>query len=81
MALARQLFTEPFDWPNCVCCYRYEQIIQFYDDGTWEPRFVSHGPGCDAWAEYRPFWRIDVDLEGPEGDNVGLAGTGMGRCR
>lgn len=66
----RQLFTEPFDWPNCVCCYRYEQIIQFYDDGTWEPRFVSHGPGCDAWAEYRPFWRIDVDLEGPEGDNV-----------
>lgn len=66
----RQLFTEPFDWPNCVCCYRYEQIIQFYDDGTWEPRFVSHGPGCDAWAEYRPFWRIDLDLEGPEGDDV-----------
>ena len=66
----RQLFTEPFDWPNCICCYRYEQIIHFYEDGTWEPRFISHGPGCDALAEYRPFWRIDLDLDGAEDDSV-----------
>lgn len=66
----RQLFTEPFDWPNCICCYRYEQIVTFYEDGTWEPRFISHGPGCDAWAEYRPFWRIDLDLGGAEDDTV-----------
>lgn len=56
-----QLFTEPFDWPNCICCYRYEQIIRFYDDGSFEPRFISQGPGCDDLSIYRPFWRIDLD--------------------
>ena len=61
----RQLYTEFLRWPNCVCCYRYEQIIRFYDDGSFEPRFISHGPGCDDLSTYRPFWRIDMDI----GDN------------
>lgn len=64
----RQLFTEFTRWPNCICCYRYEEVIHFYADGTFEPRFVSHGPGCDDLSVYRPFWRIDLDLNGPTGD-------------
>lgn len=59
-----QLYTEFLRWPNCICCYRYEQIIRFYADGTFEPDFISHGPGCDDISEYRPFWRIDLDFGG-----------------
>ncbi len=68
----RQIFTEFTRWPNCICCYRYEEIIRFYEDGTLEFRFVSHGPGCDDLSVYRPFWRIDVDLDDPENDQVWL---------
>ncbi len=67
-----QLFTEFTHWPNCICCYRYEQIIRFYEDGRLDFRFVSHGPGCDDLSIYRPFWRIDVDLDGPDNDSVWL---------
>jgi hypothetical protein len=66
----RQLFTEFLHWPNCICCYRYEEIMRFYADGSFEPRFVSHGPGCDDLSIYRPFWRIDLDLNGPDNDQV-----------
>lgn len=65
-----QLFTEFTHWPNCICCYRYEQIMRFFMDGTLEFEFVSHGPGCDDVPSYRPFWRIDIDLDGPENDEV-----------
>lgn len=68
----RQLFTEFTRWPNCICCYRYEQSIRYYADGRFELIFVSHGPGCDDVSIYRPFWRIDLDLDGPEGDEVWL---------
>ncbi len=68
----RQLFTEPFDWPNCICCYRYEQVMRFFADGSFEPRFVSHGPGCDDPSVYRPFWRLDLELDGEAGNEVWL---------
>ena len=60
----RQLFTEFTHWPNCICCYRYEEVMQFYDDGRFAFGFVSHGPGCDDLSIYRPFWRIDLTLNG-----------------
>lgn len=66
----RQLFTEFTRWPNCICCYRYEEIIRFYADGAFELRFVSHGPGCDDLSIYRPFWRINLALDGPNNDQV-----------
>ena len=66
----RQTFTEPFDWPNCICCYRYTQVLTFYADGGFQPSFVAHGPGCDDPNVYRPFWRIDFDLDGAQGDAV-----------
>ncbi len=68
----RQMFTEFTRWPNCICCYRYEEIMRFYADGRFQPRFISHGPGCDDLSVYRPFWRIDVDLDGGPGDQVWL---------
>jgi len=66
----RQLFTEFMVWPNCVCCYRYEQVLRFYDDGALDLQFISHGPGCDDPMFYRPFWRIDLDLDGPENEEL-----------
>ena len=33
---------------------------------------MSHGPGCDDLSVYRPFWRIDVDLDDPQNDEVWL---------
>ncbi len=60
----RQLFTEFLAWPNCVCCYRYEEIIRFYADGSMDLDFISHGPGCDDPMIYRAFWRIDLELAG-----------------
>lgn len=44
--------------------------MRFNADGSFEPRFVSHGPGCDDLSIYRPFWRIDLDLNGPDNDQV-----------
>lgn len=58
----QQLYTEFLRWPNCICCYRYEQIIRFFSDGSMELDFISHGPGCDDLSSYRPFWRIDLDI-------------------
>jgi hypothetical protein len=66
----RQLYTEFTRWPNCICCYRYEQVMRFFADGAFESRFVSHGPGCDDPSVYRPFYRIDLDLNGSEDDEV-----------
>ncbi|WP_095041976.1 c-type cytochrome [Candidatus Promineifilum breve] len=67
-----QIFTEFTRWPNCICCYRYEQVLRFFSDGRFELRFISHGPGCDDISIYRPFWRVDIDLDGPENDQVWL---------
>lgn len=66
----RQLFSEFTRWPNCVCCYRYEQAMRFFADGRFESVFLSHGPGCDDPSIYRPFYRIDLDLNGPADDRV-----------
>ncbi len=65
----RQLFTEFTRWPNCICCYRYEEVLRLFDDGTFETRFVSHGPGCDDLSIYRPFWRINLDLNDSDDNN------------
>jgi hypothetical protein len=65
-----QLFTEFTYWPNCICCYRYEQIMRFYEDGRFALGFVSHGPGCDDLSVYRPFWRLDLTLDGREATDV-----------
>ncbi len=65
-----QLFTEFTRWPNCVCCYRYEEALAFYEDGSFETQFVSHGPGCDDLSIYQPLWRIDLDLKDAGNDEA-----------
>lgn len=67
-----QIFTEFTRWPNCICCYRYQQVLRFFADGRFELHFISHGPGCDDLSIYRPFWRVDLDLDGPDTDQVWL---------
>ncbi len=64
------MFTEFTFWPNCVCCYRYEEALRLFGDGRLETEFVSHGPGCDDLSIYRPFWRIDLDLNGGGNDQA-----------
>lgn len=66
----RQMFTEFTRWPNCICCYRYEQVLRFFAGGALDVLFVSHGPGCDDLSEYRPFWRIDLDINDGENNTV-----------
>jgi cytochrome c551/c552 len=66
----RQLFSEFTRWPNCICCYRYEQAMRFFADGSFESDFLSHGPGCDDPSIYRPFVRIDMELNGPADDQA-----------
>ncbi len=66
----RQLFTEPFDWPNCICCYRYIQVMTFGADGSFEPDFISEGPGCDELSEYRPFWRFNLAMNGEANESL-----------
>lgn len=65
-----QLFTEFTRWPNCICCYRYDEGLALFEDGSFETRFVSHGPGCDDLSIYQPMWRIDLDLKDPNRDSV-----------
>lgn len=75
----RQLFTEFTHWPNCICCYRYEQIMQFNADGSFIARFESHGPGCDDLSVYRPFWRIDVGGSSADGGRAVVWQDGVWR--
>jgi hypothetical protein len=70
--MVSQLFTEFTRWPNCICCYRYEQIMVFKEDGAFEANFVSHGPGCEDLSVYQPLWRIDMTLGTPAGGDVYL---------
>ncbi|MEZ4519029.1 MAG: hypothetical protein R3C44_20155 [Chloroflexota bacterium] len=65
----RQVFTEFTRWPNCICCYRYEQVMHFYRRPV-RAALRFNGPGCDDLSIYRPFWRIDLTLDGPGGDEV-----------
>jgi hypothetical protein len=44
--------------------------LRFYADGTLGLHFISHGPGCDDPMIYRTFWRIDLDLDGPENEEL-----------
>lgn len=68
----RQTFTEFTRWPNCICCYRYEQFVRLFADGHMAFGFVSHGPGCDDPSVYRPFWRIDLEFDEQQSNQVWL---------
>jgi PKD repeat protein len=55
------------NWGN-TCNYRYEQHIQFFNDGRFRVVSGAFGKGCGTNALYRPIVRIDIGVAGDEGD-------------
>lgn len=51
------------------CNYRYEQHMQFYDDGSFRIASGAYGKGCGTNALYRPLVRIDL-AAGDDSDNT-----------
>lgn len=51
------------------CNYRYQQHMQFFDDGRFRVVAGAFGKGCANNALYRPVTRIDIDVDGPDGDS------------
>lgn len=52
------------------CAYRYEQRYQFYADGRFRVKQGAFGKGCNNNGIYRPLVRIDMAVDGDEGDTV-----------
>lgn len=50
------------------CRYRYENRLQFYADGRFRIASAAYGRGCDPVSTYRAVVRIDVAVDGDEGD-------------
>lgn len=51
------------------CNYRYEQHIQFFDDGRFRVVSVAYGRGCNPIGTYRPLVRIDIAIDGSANNN------------
>jgi hypothetical protein len=56
------------NWGN-TCNYRYEQHIQFFNDGRFRVVSGAFGKGCGANALYRPIVRVDIAVAGDDGDS------------
>lgn len=59
------------NWGNS-CNYRYEQHVQFYEDGRWRVVAGAYGKGCGTNAIYRPLVRIDAAANGDANDTFAL---------
>jgi len=70
----RQVFIIP-GWPNCGT-YRYTQVWRFHSDGRFEPRLIIEGPGEEGPHTYDTYWRIDLDIGGPQSDRFRRWTTG-----
>ncbi len=46
-------------WP-LSCNYRYENVFEFYDDGSFKVAGENRGRGCGVSGWYRPVFRIDL---------------------
>lgn len=51
------------------CNYRYEQRIQFFNDGRFRVVAGAYGKGCGTTAVYRPVVRMDVDVTATGGQS------------
>jgi len=54
---------------GALCNYRYEQHNQFYNDGRFRVVGEAFGKGCSMSGIYRPVMRIDLNLDGANGDS------------
>lgn len=55
-------------WGNS-CNYRYEQRIQFFNDGRFRPASLAYGKGCGTNSLYRPLVRVDIAVNGDANDS------------
>jgi hypothetical protein len=62
-------------WGNS-CNYRYEQRIQFFNDGRFRTVSGAYGKGCGTNALYRPIVRIDIAANGDANDTFALWESG-----
>jgi len=60
------------------CNYRYEQHVQFFNDGRFRVVSGAYGQGCGLNAIYRPVVRIDIAVDGDEGDSFAIWGGRYG---
>lgn len=51
------------------CNYRYDQRIQFYDDGRFRVVSGAYGKGCGTNATYRPVVRLDIAVNGSDNNS------------
>lgn len=52
------------------CNYRFEQRLQFFQDGRFRVLSGAYGKGCNDPEVYRPVVRIDVAVDGDGGDTL-----------
>lgn len=50
-------------WP-LACNYRYQNLYEFYDDGSFRIAGVNKGLGCGVTGWYRPVFRMDFVGDG-----------------
>jgi hypothetical protein len=55
-------------WGNS-CNYRFEQRLQFYQDGSFRVVSGAYGKGCFPSEIYRPLMRIDIAVDGDADDS------------
>lgn len=56
---------------GATCNYRYEQHMQFYQDGRFRIVGGAFGKGCGPISTYRPVTRINLAVNGDEDDSFG----------
>ncbi len=50
------------------CNYRYENRLQFFSDGRFRIGNAAYGQGCQPHGLYKPVVRIDIAVDGNDGD-------------
>jgi hypothetical protein len=55
---------------GAFCNYRFEQRLQFFQDGRFRVLSGAYGKGCSDPEVYRPVVRIDVAVDGDDGDSL-----------
>lgn len=64
---------QDFRMPNwgADCNYRYEQRMQFYEDGRFRIASGAYGRGCGFFPVYRSVVRIDLALDDADQEQLG----------
>lgn len=55
-----------------TCNYRYDQHMQFFNDGRFRVVGGAYGKGCGTNSLYRPIMRIDIAAYGSDNDSFSI---------